>query len=500
MAISVFDIFRVGIGPSSSHTVGPMRAAALFIRMLSHREMLPRVARITVDLMGSLGATGKGHSTDTAFVLGLMGLEPETLDVDAEPAILADIRDNRRLKLGGESEIGFEWDRDITFSPEKIARFHTNAIDVAALDAEGHTLLARRFYSVGGGFVVAGSEENPDIPEVPAAFNQVVLPYRYKHMVELIAFCGRDGKTIPEIVRENERVWRTDEEIDRELDHIWSVMKEAMDRGLRTEGMLPGAYKVARRAAGMKRRLEKISLTDDPLAVLDWVCSFAFAVGEENATGGRIVTAPTNGAAGVIPAVIEFYRQFVSGADQKGIRDFLLTAGAIGILFKTNASISGAEVGCQGEVGVACSMAAGGLAAVMGGNAYQIENAAEIGIWGSHATRWRVRSRFRVLNATRWRLRRRLPRPGFPWRATAVTIFRSMRRFRRCSKRAVICAINIRKPVREALRSASLSADRGKLPPEKSPDAIQKSIRRFLFIGFQSDQTAIGALMAGHGL
>ena len=311
MAISVFDIFRVGIGPSSSHTVGPMRAAALFIRMLSHREMLPRVARITVDLMGSLGATGKGHSTDTAFVLGLMGLEPETLDVDAEPAILADIRDNRRLKLGGESEIGFEWDRDITFSPEKIARFHTNAIDVAALDAEGHTLLARRFYSVGGGFVVAGSEENPDIPEVPAAFNQVVLPYRYKHMVELIAFCGRDGKTIPEIVRENERVWRTDEEIDRELDHIWSVMKEAMDRGLRTEGMLPGAYKVARRAAGMKRRLEKISLTDDPLAVLDWVCSFAFAVGEENATGGRIVTAPTNGAAGVIPAVIEFYRQFV---------------------------------------------------------------------------------------------------------------------------------------------------------------------------------------------
>lgn len=380
MAISVFDIFRVGIGPSSSHTVGPMRAAALFIRMLSRREMLPRVARITVDLMGSLGATGKGHSTDTAFVLGLMGLEPETLDVDAEPAILADIRDNRRLKLGGESEIGFEWDRDITFSPEKIARFHTNAIDVAALDAEGHTLLARRFYSVGGGFVVAGSEENPDIPEVPAAFNQVVLPYRYKHMVELIAFCGRDGKTIPEIVRENERVWRTDEEIDRELDHIWSVMKEAMDRDLRTEGMLPGAYKVARRAAGMKRRLEKISLTDDPLAVLDWVCSFAFAVGEENATGGRIVTAPTNGAAGVIPAVIEFYRQFVSGADQKGIRDFLLTAGAIGILFKTNASISGAEVGCQGEVGVACSMAAGGLAAVMGGNAYQIENAAEIGI------------------------------------------------------------------------------------------------------------------------
>ena len=380
MAISVFDIFRVGIGPSSSHTAGPMRAAGIFVRALERRGLLGRTAGVRVEFMGSLGATGRGHSTDTAFVLGLLGVAPETADVDRLPDLLREVKERGEMLLAGKKLIPFVWDRDIRFSPEKVAKFHTNALDAVASDAEGHEIFRRRFYSVGGGFVVQGFEADPEVPEVPASFGNVVLPYRYRHMVDLIAYSGRDGLKIPEIVRANERVWRTDEEIDAALDGIWRVMKENMDRGFRREGALPGAYRVERRAAAMKRRLESGPGSADPLAVLDWACAFAFAVGEENAAGGRVVSAPTYGSAGVVPAVIEYYRRFVPGASPKGIRDFLLTAGAIGILYKTNASISGAEVGCQGEVGVACSMAAAGLAAVMGGNAYQIENAAEIGI------------------------------------------------------------------------------------------------------------------------
>ncbi len=381
-SISVFDIFRVGIGPSSSHTVGPMRAAEAFIRKLEKRGLLEKAARVRIDLMGSLGATGRGHATDTAAVLGLTGETPDTVDIEASRITVARIREEKQFLLAGKKNVAFDWEKDLKFSPEKVARYHTNAMDFSVLDEAGNTLLKSRYYSTGGGFIVPGSEEDPETVEVPVQFaqEQVVLPYRYRHMADLMALAGRDGKNLPDIVRENERVWRTDEEIDAELDRIWEVMTSCMDRGQVADGVLPGAYRVARRAKAMRQRLLHTASGADPLSVLDWVCTFAFAVSEENAAGGRLVTAPTNGAAGVIPAVLEYYCRFVPGADQEGVRKFLLTAGAIGILFKTNASISGAEVGCQGEVGVACSMAAAGLTAVLGGNIYQIENAAEIGI------------------------------------------------------------------------------------------------------------------------
>lgn len=380
MAISIFDIFRVGIGPSSSHTVGPMRAAHLFLRSLRRRGFLEKTAGLRIDFMGSLGATGIGHSTDTAFVLGLCGKDPETVDVEEAPGLVERIKSEGKLPLGGGRPVPFDWERDIAFSPEKICSFHTNALDVTALAGDGSALYSRRYYSVGGGFVVAGTEADPNIAEQPMSLTRSALPYRFRSMSDLMVFCERDGKTIPEIVRENERVWRTDEAIDRDLDHIWDVMRSCMELGFRREGELPGPWRVLRRAASMKKRLEGIDLTKEPIAVLDWVQAYAFASSEENAAGGRIVTAPTNGSAGVLPAVLRYYERFIEGADRKGIRDFLLTAGAIGILFKTNGSISGAEVGCQGEVGVACSMAAAGLTAVLGGTAYQIENAAEIGI------------------------------------------------------------------------------------------------------------------------
>lgn len=380
MAISVFDIFRVGIGPSSSHTVGPMRAARLFVNSLAQKGLLEKTARVRVEFMGSLGATGVGHSTDTAFVLGLMGREPETVDVEAASAEIARVRSGGTLLLAGKKEIPFLWSRDIAFSPEKICRFHTNALNAEAYAGDGRLLYERRYYSVGGGFVAAGVEGNPDSVEVPASFRTAALPYRFRHMSDLMVYSDRDKKSLPEIVRSYERAWRTDAEIDAGLDHIWEVMRECIERGFSRDGELPGPWHVARRAASMKRRLEQQPAGSDPLAALDWVQAFAFATGEENAAGGRIVTAPTNGSAGVLPAVLEYYSRFTPGATPEGVRDFLLTAGAIGILFKTNGSISGAEVGCQGEVGVACSMAAAGLTAVLGGTAYQIENAAEIGI------------------------------------------------------------------------------------------------------------------------
>lgn len=380
MAISVFDIFRVGIGPSSSHTVGPMRAAGRFIEALKRRNLLEKAVRIRVDFMGSLGATGIGHSTDTAFVLGLCGFSPETVDVEKAPKIVEEIKSSHSLPLAGSRSIVFDWKKDISFSPEKICRFHTNALDVVAMGSKGELLYTRRYYSVGGGFVVAGAEGAADSVEVPASMRIVALPYRFRSMSDIIVFAERDGLSVPEIIRRNERVWRSDEEIDRELDHVWDVMKSCMELGFKHEGELPGPWHVLRRAAGMKRRLEQIDIKKEPMAVIDWVQACAFASGEENAAGGRIVTAPTNGSAGVIPAVLQYYERFIPNASRKGIRDFLLTAGAVGILFKTNGSISGAEVGCQGEVGVACSMAAAGLTAVLGGSVYQIENAAEIGI------------------------------------------------------------------------------------------------------------------------
>lgn len=383
MSVSVFDIFRVGIGPSSSHTVGPMRAAVRFTKELCEKSLDQTTARIWVDLMGSLGATGIGHATDTAFQLGLMGMLPADVDLDAAPKILQSIKETHELTLPSGKVIDFDPSRDIILSPEKVAIYHTNSMHVIAQDAQGNVLLSRRYYSVGGGFIVESDPDNFDkVTEDKETLHTKAQPYPISSAADLMRWCRETGLSIPQIVRANEKVWwETDEKINAQLDYLCSVMKDCVARGLKNEGIMPGPLKVRRRAKQMYEQLDfsKRSL-NDPLAVLDWVNAFAFAANEENACGGRVVTAPTNGAAGVIPAVLHYYLKFIDSADIEGVRDFLLTAGQIGILYKENASISGAEVGCQGEVGVACSMASGGLAQVLGATPEQVENAAEIGM------------------------------------------------------------------------------------------------------------------------
>ena len=383
MSISVFDIFRVGIGPSSSHTVGPMRAANRFMDELILKQLDEKTDRIWVEFMGSLGATGIGHATDTAFQLGLMGMAPANVDLDEAPKLLEAVKTEKRLMLPTGKELDFDPDRDIILSPEKVAIFHSNAMHVIAQDEHGNVLLSRRYYSTGGGFIVQSLDN--DFDKVPDESNEMThetpLPYPIKTAADLLKHCENTGLSIAEIVRANERTWRSNDDINRELDYLWSVMQDCVARGLRTEGVMPGPLKVRRRAAEMYSTLCKQARTmNDPLSVLDWVNAFAFAANEQNACGGRVVTAPTNGAAGVIPAVLHYYMKFVDDSTLYGVRDFLLTAGQIGILYKENASISGAEVGCQGEVGVACSMAAGALAQVLGGTPMQVENAAEIGM------------------------------------------------------------------------------------------------------------------------
>ena len=382
MSLSVFDIFRVGIGPSSSHTVGPMRAAKRFSDELIEQGLDQKTARVWVDLMGSLGATGVGHATDTAFQLGLMGNLPDTVDLDKAPSVLESIKKEHYLTFATGKTIEFDPERDIIFSPEKIAMYHTNAMHVIAQDEHGVVLLSRRYYSTGGGFIVESDPNNFEkVIEEKSNEAEVKVPYPIQHASDLLRWCQETGKSIPEIVRANERAYRSDEEINAQLDLLWNTMKDCVQRGLKTEGIMPGPLKVRRRAKQMYERLDYEHRTlNDPLGVLDWVNAFAFASNEENACGGRIVTAPTNGAAGVIPAVLHYYKYFIEGATLEGVRDFLLTAGQIGILYKLNASISGAEVGCQGEVGVACSMASGGLAQVLGATPEQVENAAEIGM------------------------------------------------------------------------------------------------------------------------
>ena len=385
MASSVFDLFKVGIGPSSSHTVGPMRAALLFVHELESRNCLERTARVFCELMGSLGATGRGHATDGAVMLGLMGFSPAEIDTACVPTVLERVAKTGRLELAAKKAVPFDRERDIVFSPEKVATFHTNAMNLAAIDASGNILYARRYYSVGGGFIVAASARNPEVPEVPPRIRADAerdLAYPYANAAELIAHAVREKTSIAAIVRANENASASNEEIDARLDHVWSVMQDAIDRGLAADGVLPGSLKVERRAAGLARRLAGRTVEHDPMVVLDWVNAWAFAVSEENACGGRLVTAPTNGAAGVVPAVLKYFTTFFAKtrATPEAVRNFLLTAGAIGMLYKQNASISGAEVGCQGEVGVACSMAAGALAAVLGATPGQVENAAEIGM------------------------------------------------------------------------------------------------------------------------
>jgi L-serine dehydratase len=382
MALSVFDLFKIGIGPSSSHTVGPMKAAAMFARRLDHADLLTRVARIEARLYGSLGATGKGHGTDTAVLLGLEGAMPDTIDPDSVDGHLQRIRAEGRVMLEGKHPVPFKERTDMLFMRRETLPFHTNGVRLTAFSDDGAVLEERRYFSVGGGFVVSQEEADKAASDPTMVADPTPLAHPFASGDELMALTRSLGLSIAQLMRINERAWRTDAELDAGLDHIWDTMKACVARGCRTEGHLPGMMKVKRRASEVHRMLSSRpeQSLKDPLTILDFVNLYAMAVNEENAAGGRVVTAPTNGAAGIVPAVMHYYDRFVPGANQAGIRDFLLTAGAIGLLYKENASISGAEVGCQGEVGVACSMAAGALAAVMGGTPAQVENAAEIGM------------------------------------------------------------------------------------------------------------------------
>lgn len=379
MAVSAFDIFKIGIGPSSSHTVGPMRAAARFAeRWLEEKGVLDRVAHVRAELYGSLAMTGRGHGTDKAVILGFEGEHPDTVDPDHIPEILKRVRTTHRIRVLGKREIDFDEKGDLVFNKRQKLPFHTNGMRFTAYDAEGHELATRDYYSVGGGFVVNHDEAAED----RIVADTTEQPYPFHTGEKLLALCEQHGMTIAQLMMENEKVWRSEAEVRAGLLTIWKAMQGCVERGLRSAGVLPGGLKVARRAPAMAAELrnQPEAALRDPLTILDWVNLYALAVNEENAAGGRVVTAPTNGAAGIVPAVLHYYHRFCPKSDENGVIDFLLTAAAIGILYKENASISGAEVGCQGEVGVACSMAAGGLTAALGGSVAQIENAAEIGM------------------------------------------------------------------------------------------------------------------------
>ena len=369
-AISVFDIFKIGVGPSSSHTVGPMKAARQFALGLANTRH--QVARIQVTLHGSLAYTGKGHGTDSAIILGLMGCQPDTLDPDDVDGMLRAVHASARMTVPGIGEIEFAPNDDLVFEYGEELPRHTNGMRFAALDADGNILLSDDYYSLGGGFVARGDE-----PELSNQEGEPPFPFTSGD--ELLELAEKNSLTIAELILRNEQQWRSGEEITERLMNIWSAMQSCVARGLRTEGVLPGPLAVTRRAPKLLRKIQQRS-TRDGLDIMDWVNIFAIAVNEENAAGGRVVTSPTNGAAGIIPAVLHYYEKFVADASDEGIRQLLLVAGAIGTLYKINASISGAEMGCQGEVGVACSMAAAGLVAALGGNNSQVENAAEIGM------------------------------------------------------------------------------------------------------------------------
>ena len=379
MAVSTFDLFKIGIGPSSSHTVGPMRAAARFVaRWLVDGGRLQDVARIRAEVFGSLALTGRGHGTDKAVLMGLEGHYPNEIDPDIIPPALERIRAGKRILLNGTHEVAFDEKRDLLMNKRQKLPYHTNGMRFTAFDANDEVIATRDYYSVGGGFVV--NQDDAAVDRIVA--DETPLPYPFRSGDELLAQCQRSGLSIAAMMFENEKAWRSEDEIRDGLRAIWNAMQSCMARGIREEGTLPGGLHVSRRAPALHRELSSKpeAAMRDPLTVLDWVNLYALAVNEENAAGGRVVTAPTNGAAGIVPAVLHYYARFCPGANDEGVLDFLLTAAAIGILYKENASISGAEVGCQGEVGVACSMAAGGLVAALGGSPSQIENAAEIGM------------------------------------------------------------------------------------------------------------------------
>ena len=385
MSLSVLDLFTVGIGPSSSHTVGPMRAALRFATDLQRDGLLESVARVETGLFGSLGATGRGHGSDRAVLLGLEGADPETVDIDHAYGRVEAIREEGRLRLAGEHEIAFDVDKDLILHLRQSLPGHPNGMRFTAFDAAGQEVRMREYYSVGGGFVVDADAVESD----SLVADKTRLPAPFTTGDELLEACRISGRSIAELMMANEEVFRPREETRAALLHIWDVMQECVDNGCsRTEELLPGGLQVRRRAPALRTSLREQeeaakalnSDVRDPLWAMEWVNLYALAVNEENASGGRVVTAPTNGAAGIVPAVLHFYTRFVDGADEDGVVDFMLTAAAVGMLFKLGASISGAEVGCQGEVGSACSMAAAGLCAVLGGTPEQIENAAEIGI------------------------------------------------------------------------------------------------------------------------
>ena len=374
MAISVFDLFSIGIGPSSSHTVGPMRAARMFARRLRNEDLLTPVASIRAELYGSLGATGHGHGTPKAVLLGLEGASPRTVDVEGADERVEQIKASGRIRLLGEHEIDFDFDDDLVLHRRKALPYHANGMTIFAYDASGGLVLEKTYYSVGGGFVV----DEDAVGEDRIKLDDTVLKYPFRTGDELLRLTKETGLSISALMLENERAWRTEEEIREGLLGIWRVMQACVSRGITREGILPGGLRVRRRAALSARQLRA---EGDPLAhAMEWITLYAMAVNEENAAGGRVVTAPTNGAAGVIPAVLRYYESFVAEATEEGAREFLLTAAAIGFLYKTRASISAAEMGCQGEIGVACSMAAAGLAAALGGTPAQVENAAEVGM------------------------------------------------------------------------------------------------------------------------
>jgi L-serine dehydratase len=383
VAVSVFDLFSIGIGPSSSHTVGPMRAAGRFVHRLTSDDTLDRVDRVRAELFGSLGATGHGHGSENAVLLGLEGEDPETVDTEAGPARADAVRDRRRIRLAGRREIDFCPDTDLVLHRRRSLPFHPNGMTFTAWHCPGDgdpvVVAEQTYYSIGGGFVL--DDDGSGKPELLPDPTRV--PYPFRTATELLQICDRQGLRISDVALTNECARRPEAEVRAGLLRIWEVMAACVEHGCRTSGTLPGGLKVRRRAGELFRRLDAAgdpSVGVDPLAAMDWVTLWALAVNEENASGGRVVTAPTNGAAGILPAVLHYAVRFVPGTDDDSIVRFLLTAGAIGAIYQQTGSISGAQVGCQGEVGTACSMAAGALAELLGGTVRQVENAAEIGM------------------------------------------------------------------------------------------------------------------------
>ncbi|PYY99061.1 L-serine ammonia-lyase [Pseudomonas saponiphila] len=377
MAISVFDLFKIGIGPSSSHTVGPMRAAALFVQALKERHLLERVRRVEVQLFGSLSATGIGHGSDNAVIMGLMGEWPDAIDPALIGPRIQQLRETDTLLLDGRLPVPFVWARDMRLLDENLP-FHPNAMTLVA-EAEGTELYRDTFYSVGGGFVVDQAQAESGVADL----DRSELPYDFSSAVELLDLCQKHNLRVAELMLANEKVWRSEEEIRSGLMALWRAMQDCVEQGLKHEGILPGGLNVRRRAAKLHRSLQELNkpnVIGSTLSAMEWVNLFALAVNEENAAGGRMVTAPTNGAAGIIPAVLHYFMKFSEDVTDANVVDFFLGAAAIGILCKKNASISGAEVGCQGEVGSACAMAAAGLAEILGATPEQLCNAAEIGL------------------------------------------------------------------------------------------------------------------------